>query len=206
MTQTTTHTARNFDHLIGKIPGLSEKQLRAHFGLYQGYVKKLNEIEEKLKSADPSTANYSYSDYSELQRRRAVPFNGAYLHQLYFENLTAESPQPSEHLRKALEASFGSLENWMTHAKAGLMSGHGWVLLSRSKMDGVLRNNFVEEHHRGVMIESDILLSLDGWEHAYMIDYGTTKAEYIKVLMAAIDWNVVSQRFEMLDKRLHAAA
>jgi Fe-Mn family superoxide dismutase len=200
------HTAKNFDHLVGRIPGLSEKQLRAHFGLYQGYVKKLNEIEEKLQSADPSSANYSYGEYSELQRRRAVPFNGTYLHQLYFENLSAEETHPSEPLRKAIETSFGSLENWMTHAQGGLMSGYGWVLLSRSKMDGVLRNNFIEEHHRSVMVESDILLSLDGWEHAYMIDYGTAKAEYIKVLLAAIDWNVVSQRLDILDKRLQVAA
>ena len=37
-----THEAKNFDHLVGKLEGISEAQLKAHFGLYQGYVKKLN--------------------------------------------------------------------------------------------------------------------------------------------------------------------
>lgn len=194
------HFAKNFDHLIGQIHGLSEKQLQAHFGLYQGYVKKINEIEEKLSAVDSSTANYSYSEYSELQRRRAVPFNGAYLHQLYFENLSGEKTAPSPELHKAIEHQFGSMDQWITHATADLTSAHGWVLLIRSRMDGLLRNDVIEEHHRGVLIESDILLALDGWEHAYMIDYGTSKAEYIKTLLHSINWEVVSRRFEAYTK------
>lgn len=197
------HIARNFEHLIGHLPGFTEKQLRAHFNLYEGYVKKINEIEEKLNSIDPHTANYSYSEYSELQRRKAVPFNGAYLHQLYFENLSIEKSNPSQELQKAIEHQFKSLEQWMTHAKADLVSAHGWTLLVRSRIDGSLRNVVVEEHHRGVLIESDILIALDGWEHAYMIDYGTSKSEYIQAVLGAIDWNTVSRRFEAYSKAEH---
>ena len=28
------HQAKNFSHLMGRVQGLSEKQLKAHFGLY----------------------------------------------------------------------------------------------------------------------------------------------------------------------------
>ena len=67
------HAPINYDHLISECSAfLSENQLKAHFTLYQGYVKKLNEIEEKLAKADPTTANYSYSEYSELRRREPV--------------------------------------------------------------------------------------------------------------------------------------
>lgn len=189
------HVAKNFDYLIGEIKGLSEKQIRAHFGLYQGYVKKINEIEDKLKTADVNAANYSYGEFSELQRRLAVPYNGALLHELYFENLTGKSTEPSPDLVQAIEAHFGSMENWLANTRAGLISAYGWILLVRSKRDGILRNDLVEEHHRGVIVEQDILLALDGWEHAYMIDYGTSKLEYIKVLEKSIDWNLVNQRF-----------
>jgi Fe-Mn family superoxide dismutase len=190
------HEIKNFEHLIGRIQGLSEKQLRAHFGLYEGYVKKVNEIEEKLVQADRSSANYSWAEISELKRRHSVPFNGAYLHQLYFEALTGEQTQPEGELKSQIERDFGSFENWLADAKAGLISAPGWVLLTRSRIDGRLYNDLVEEHHRGVLCEQDIILALDGWEHAYMIDYGTTKADYIKVLNKAIDWRVASQRFQ----------
>lgn len=191
------HELKNFDHLIGRVPGLSEKQLRAHFGLYEGYVKKVNEIEEKLAKIDRSAPNYSYNEFSELKRRHAVPFNGAYLHQLYFENLTGDSTQPDAELKVLIDRDFGSFENWWLDAKASLSSSFGWVLLTRSRVDGRLYNDMLEEHHRGVFCEQDILLALDGWEHAYMIDYGTTKAEYINALSKAIDWRVAAKRFEM---------
>jgi len=188
--------AKNFDYLIGKIKGLSEKQLKAHFGLYQGYVKKTNEIEQKLATADRSTANYSYGEVSELMRRHAVAYNGAYLHQYYFENLTGEASQPSGELKQALEKHFGSMEKWVADVKAGLTSAPGWVLLTRSRRDGSLRNVLLEEHHRGLIVDQDILLALDGWEHAYMIDYGTAKPEYSNALLAAIDWQVAARRLE----------
>lgn len=195
------HEIKNYDYLIGQINGLSEKQLRQHFQLYQGYVKKVNEIEEKLKKADPATANYSFGDISELQRRLSVPYNGAYLHELYFENLTGKASEPSAEVKAAIDAAFGSMENWFSHARAGLISAPGWVLLVRSKKDGTVRNDLVEEHHRGVLVEQDILLALDGWEHAYMIDYGIVKADYIKVLENSINWNVVNKRFEASNKK-----
>src|SRR5262249_45499942 len=81
---------KNYDHLVGKIKGLSEAQLKNHFTLYQGYVKKLNEIEQRLATADKATANYSYGEYSELKRREPVAYNGTYLHEMYFDNLGGE--------------------------------------------------------------------------------------------------------------------
>ena len=190
-----THTAVNFEHLIGRVQGLSEKQLRAHFELYQGYVKKLNEIEEKIKSADRSKANYSYSEISELQRRRPVAFNGAYLHQLYFENLTGEVTNPGAELAAAINTNFGSMESWLEEAQAALKTANGWALLTCSRIDGSLQTCVLEEHHHGLFIEQDILMVVDGWEHAFMIDYGIKKADYYKAIQASLDWTIASKRF-----------
>lgn len=189
------HEVRDFEHLIGKIDGLSEEQLRAHFGLYEGYVKKLNEIETKLAEADRSSPNYSFNEYSELQRRHAVPFNGAYLHQLYFEGLCGDRLKPEAELKEQIERDFGSVATWWKDVSASLTSAHGWVLVTRSRFDGRIYNSVVEEHHRGVLAEQDLILALDGWEHAYMIDYGTTKKDYIDVLKNSIDWRVAGERF-----------
>ena len=189
------HTLRNYDHLIGKITGISEKQFRAHFTLYEGYIKKINEIEEKLKTINRVDANYSYNDYSELQRRRAVAFNGAHLHQLYFENLSPTRTQPGAELLAAITRDFGSLKNWVIDMKAALKSADGWVLLTRSRTQESLRNNVIEEHHRGILVEQDILLAIDGWEHAYMVDYGVNKGDYLQVIENSIDWNIASQRY-----------
>ena len=191
-----TFTAKDYSHLLGNLPGLSDKQLENHFELYKGYVKKVNEIEEKLSKADPASANYSYGEVSELLRRRPVAYNGVILHELYFENLSSRATTASTELKDELSREFGSFENWYAQAKAGLVSEPGWVLLTRSREDGSLRNVLLSQHHVGLLPDQDILLSLDGWEHAYMIDYGVKKADYISAIARLINWDVVTKRWE----------
>ncbi|MBI4510440.1 MAG: hypothetical protein HY698_12455 [Deltaproteobacteria bacterium] len=189
---------KNYDHLIGKIPGLSEAQLKAHFTLYQGYVKKLNEIEEKLSTADRSAPNYSFNEFSELKRREPVAFNGTYLHEAYFENLAADGGTPPESFKKAATAAFGSVDNWLSDVKAGLLSAHGWVLTTWSYPDSRLRNVLVQsEHHVGHLIDQQVVIAVDAWEHAYFLDYGAKKADYVATVLKSINWKAVSDRIAM---------
>ena len=189
------HEAKNFDQLLGAVDGLSDAQLKAHFGLYQGYVNKLNEIEEKLKSADPATSNYSYGEFSELKRREAVAFNGAYLHQMYFENLTPNRGEISAALKGSVESDFGSYSAFEANMKGAAGSTPGWVLLTLSRVDRKLHSYIMFEHHIGLPAHQEIVLALDCWEHAFMIDYGTKKPDYLAAFFRNVNWNVVNERF-----------
>jgi len=193
------HEQRDFNHLLGKLKGISDKQLTAHFGLYGGYVKKLNEIEDKLKSQDPSASNYSFGEFSELKRREAVAFNGAYLHELYFENLEPKGEMSTE-LKAALESAFGSIDGWTANVKGSAASTPGWVLLTWNRKDKKLHTYIMFEHHIGLPAHQDIVLALDCWEHAFMIDYGTDKASYLKAFFENINWEVINKRFEEISK------
>ncbi|MEK6904312.1 MAG: Fe-Mn family superoxide dismutase [Nanoarchaeota archaeon] len=193
------HMARDFSNLLG-LQGFSDRQLQAHFALYQGYVKKLNEIEQKLRSADRSAPNYSFNEYSELKRRHVVAFNGAYLHELYFENMTKEKTGPSDELKKAAEASFGSWDNMINDMKAAAGSTPGWVLITYNKVDKQLHTWIMFEHHIGLPAHQEIVLALDCWEHAFMIDYGIDKASYLKAFLDVTDWKIASERFRKAKK------
>ncbi len=189
------YEAKDFNYLLGKVEGLSEAQLKAHFGLYQGYVNKLNEIWEKLSSADRTQANYSFNEYSELRRREPVAFNGTVLHELYFGNLGKQG-EPSPELKSAIDTSFGSFDAWVQDTKAILASGHGWAQLVYDWNFNRVSNMFIQsEHHVGLWPNVSILASIDAWEHAYMIDYGTKKPDYIANVMNALNWNVINERF-----------
>lgn len=194
------HQAKNFDHLLGKLKGISEAQLKAHFGLYQGYVKKINEIEEKLKSADPSGGNYSYNEFSELKRRESVAFNGAYLHQLYFENLTAPGQAVDGDFKTAVEKSFGSWDKWLADTRGSATSTHGWVLTTLNRVDQKIHNYVLAEHQLHVPVHQEIILALDCWEHAYMVDYSTAKAKYLDAFMDNVDWKTVGDRLRKVAK------
>lgn len=193
--------AKDFNYLIGKVDGLSESQLKAHFGLYQGYVNKLNEIREKLGSTDKSKANYSFGEYSELRRREPVAYNGTVLHELYFENLAKEG-EVSGDLKKAIEAGFGSFDNWVMDTKACLASAHGWTLLVYDWNYGKVQNVLVQsEHHVGLWPNMSVLCAIDAWEHAYMIDYGTRKPDYTTKVIEQLNWNVINERFSKINPR-----
>ena len=193
------HEPKDFRRLISECRGfLSEKQLEAHFTLYQGYVKKLNEIETALKTADPSKANYSFAEYSELRRREPVAYNGTVLHELYFENLGAKGIEVAPAFKKEAVRGHGNWEAAVRDLKAMAESAHGWVLVTYDWNFGVVRHNLVQsEHHVGLLPNQTVLVAIDCWEHAYFADYQTKKEEYLNGLFEHINWGPVAARLAL---------
>ncbi|EKD88847.1 MAG: hypothetical protein ACD_34C00305G0004 [uncultured bacterium] len=193
------HLVKDFSHLIGHLPGMTDRQVETHLGLYAGYVKKLNEIQEKLKTTEPTESNYSYGAFSELKRREVVAFNGSYLHQAYFENLT---PAPQSDMlvafRKAVEQSWGSWDKFVADIKGSAASTPGWVMLTKNQVDSLLHTYILFEHNINFPVHNNVLMALDCWEHAFAIDYGTDKPKYVENFLKVVDWEVVAQRFAAL--------
>ena len=202
--------AKNYEQLVGNLPGFSPPQIEQHLKLYQGYVKKINEIRaeiEKIPFADrKANSNFSYGKFSELKRRESVPYNGVYLHEMYFDNLGGKRGAPETDLARAIEGSFGSQSNWEEDLRACAETATGgWVLLTYDRIDGKLHHNQVWEHSNGIMINQEHLLALDTWEHAFMIDFGTDKKSYLGAFLQNVNWKVVAERFALAAARARAA-
>src|SRR3989344_1485630 len=186
---------KNYEALIGA-PGFSDQILKNHFTLYQGYVKNVNtimqELEELVKNGKAGTPAHS-----EIKRRFGWEWNGMRLHELYFGNMTkAGGALAAGPFRGDLEKIYGSFENWEKdfRAVAG-MRGIGWAVLYHDVASGELFNVWVNEHDMGHLTGARPLLILDVFEHAYTLDYGIKKADYIEAFMKTIDWEVVEARF-----------
>ena len=194
----TIHQAKDYGHLVAQCRGfLSEPQLRAHFELYQGYVKKLNEIEDLLTTSSREGANYSHDVYSELRRREPVAYNGTFLHELYFGNLGPPKAEVPAAIQQAEEKAFGSWDNAMADLVAMTQSTHGWVLVTSDLGSGRLRHNLVHsEHDGGLFANQAVLLAIDCWEHAYFLDYSLRKNEYVEGVLSHLDWAVVQDRLD----------
>ena len=101
----------------------------------------------------------------------------------------------SSPLAKKLIAQFGSIENWQTAFKAtGAMRGIGWVILCHDKETDKLLNIWINEHDIGHLTTTTPLRIMDVFEHAFMIDYGLKRADYITAFFNAIDWSAVEKR------------
>lgn len=202
--------AKKYDQLVGNLTGFSPKQVEQHLKLYEGYVKKINEIRaeiEKIPFAErKANSNFSYGKFSELKRRESVPYNGVYLHEMYFDNLGGPASAPTADLAKAIEGSFGSQSNWEEDLRACAETATGgWVLLTYDRIDRKLHHNQVWEHSNGIMINQEHLLALDTWEHAFMIDFGTDKKSYLGAFLQNVKWKVVVDRFAEATARARAA-
>jgi Fe-Mn family superoxide dismutase len=117
---------------------------------------------------------------------------------MYFDNLAGEGSTPPEPFKKAVTTSFGSWDNYMADIKACAGSAHGWVLTVLTYGDMKVKNSLVQsEHHVGLMADSQILVAVDCWEHAYFMDYGTKKPDYVAAVLNSLNWNTIGERIKM---------
>ena len=189
------YQAKNFENLIG-LPGFSEKILKDHFGLYQGYVNNFNKLDETLMAMEKER-KFNVPEFAELNRRLGWEFNGMRLHELYFENLSKESIEidKNSELYGKISKEWESFEAFEKDFRAmAAMRGIGWVILYYDKQADRLFNVWINEHDVGHFSGCAPLLAIDVFEHAYLIDYGTKRADYIDAFMKVIDWKVVEKR------------
>ncbi len=186
--------------LEGKLKKISDRQLQEHRDvLYKGYVTKINEIDEKLGKVDPA-GNGTYSDYRELKIEEIFATNGVSLHEGYFENLGGTGGQPTGKVAELINSDFGSYDNWVKDLKAVGTSARGWVVTAFNFLDGRLHNYACERHDIGGVWWAWPILIMDVYEHAYFIDYGTKRGEYLQAFLDNIDWNQANKRIEDLKK------
>ena len=193
------YEAKNFDYLLGT-KGFSEQLLKNHFALYQGYVANFNKLNQILIDIEKE-GGYGTPEYAELNRRFGWEFNGMRLHEYYFENLTKEQKafDNNSELVKKIIADFGSYESWEKDFKAmGAMRGIGWVILYYDSLADSLFNVWINEHDSGHFAGATPILIMDVFEHAFMLDYGLKRIDYIESFFNAIDWGAVIKRFNKI--------
>ncbi|KAB2954547.1 superoxide dismutase [Heliorestis acidaminivorans] len=185
------------DPALLRLRGISPKQIKEHYKLYEGYVKTINEIRSRLQQVDRRDQNPRYTPYRGLKVEEPFNINGVVLHELYFENLGGTG-RPHGPIVDALKKNFGSYEAWEADFKAAAGASRGWVLLSLDFRDNKLHNYLADAHDKGIVDCATTLLIIDMYEHAYFLDYGTERERYIDAFMKNIDWDVVNRRYQSL--------
>lgn len=190
------YKAKDYSPLIG-LPGFSEVLLTNHFTLYQGYVNNVNLIAELLSELSGEGKNNT-PQYAEAKRRFGWEFNGMRLHELYFDNLTKEAKplDLKSPLALKLTEDFGDYLAWEKEFRAtGALRGVGWAVLAYDPVGHKTFNVWVNEHDVGLLAGATPLLVLDVFEHAYMLDFGLKRADYIAAFFKAINWQVAQEGF-----------
>jgi len=189
-----TYQSKDYNRLLG-MEGFSDTLLKNHFTLYQGYVTNTNKLMDALnqflKEGKTGTA-----EYAELKRRFGWEFNGMRLHEYYFENLGGKGGiTKGGKLFQKLGDSFGSYEAWEKDFRAtGSMRGIGWAVLYQDILSGKFFNYWIHEHDVGHPAGGMPILIMDVFEHAFMLDYGLKRADYIEAFVRNINFAEVEKR------------
>ena len=189
-----TYNAKDYNRLIG-MEGFSDTLLKNHFTLYQGYVTNTNKFSDSLSQL-LKEGKTGTPEYAELKRRFGWEFNGMRLHEYYFENLGGKGGiNKTGKLYQKLVQSFGSYEAWEKDFKAtGTMRGIGWAVLYQDILSGNFINFWINEHDVGHPSGGMPILIMDVFEHAFMIDYGLKRADYIESFFKNIQWEETEKR------------
>ena len=147
---------------------ISKETIDYHYGqLYKGYVDRYNAGEGDM-------------DFNEA---------GAYLHDKYFTQFREPktSNPPTGAVLNFIEDHYKSYEKFQEQlaAEAMKIQGSGWIYLAR---DGKIKT--IVNHE----IKTDIVLLIDWWEHAWVLDYQSDKKRYLQNTWKIINWEIINQR------------
>lgn len=186
---------------IPTLEGISEENITQHIGLYEGYVKNFNAISGLIGEYAKDSEKHAHA-LSELIRRRSFEFDGMRLHEHYFPQFEggAQALNPESALGKQLAQDYMKLEYVEPYLKGiAAMRGPGWALLYWDKEAKQFLGGFVGEQHQGHFATLPIILAIDVWEHAFLIDHGASgKGKYLDAFFKNLNWSVVEKRFEVL--------
>lgn len=181
---------------LENVTGLSPKQLEVHLKLYAGYVKNTNAILAKVAEYKKDSETHAIA-LAELMRRFGFEFNGMRLHELYFESLGGSGETAPGALVDAITTRWGSVDAWKAEFQAmGVMRGIGWVLLVHDPKANTLHNVWVSDHELGHLGGLPIIIAMDVWEHAFMVDYlPAQRSEYVQTFLKNLNWNIIEKRY-----------
>lgn len=193
------YSAKQFN--LPELKGISPKQIEIHIKLYEGYVKFTNTLRETLAELRKDSEKNAYA-LSEVMRRLPFEFNGMRMHEYYFEQFEGGSKEMDTESKvcKALCEKYGNFDGFINHFKnVALMRGIGWTILAYDPIGKTPHIYWVNDHELGQLAGLPILLALDMWEHAFMIDYvPAEKIKYVEAFLSNVNWNVISDRFSKI--------
>jgi len=182
--------------------GISDESVKQHLGLYAGYVKNFNAMSALMAQYAKDGMEKNAHAIAELIRRRSFEFGGMRLHEHYFAQFEG-GPAPlttGGALEQQFIKEYMKSEHFVPYFKAiGSMRGPGWAILYWDAYGQQLLAGFSGEQHVGHFVTLPIVLALDVWEHAYILDYGAAgRGKYIDAFFDNLNWSVVEERFNKL--------
>jgi len=171
-------------------PIISAETIEYHYEKHHaGYVNNLNNLIKNTEFEDMELDEVIKNSSGAIFNNAAQVYN----HTFYWNCLSKGGTRVPKKLLNALEAEFGSFENFKSDFIKSAVSnfGSGWTWLVCEE-HGKLK--IVNTQNAGTPIAAGQrpLLTIDVWEHAYYIDYRNARQKYLDEIFKIINWESVT--------------
>jgi len=186
-------------------PHMSKQTLEYHWGKHhRAYVDNMN---KQIAGTDLEGKSLEEIVLASWNKGSPTPvFNNAaqvWNHTFFWESIKPNGGgEPKGKLADAIQASFGSFDEFKTQFKAAgaTQFGSGWAWLVADK-SGKLSIEKTPNAVNPVVEGKTPILTMDVWEHAYYLDVQNRRPDYMTTFVdKLIDWDSVAARFEAATK------
>jgi len=184
---------------------MSKQTLEFHWGKHhRAYVDNMN---KQIAGTDLEGKSLEEIVLASWNKGSPTPvFNNAaqvWNHTFFWESIKPNGGgEPKGKLADAIQASFGSFDEFKTQFKAAgaTQFGSGWAWLVADK-SGKLSIEKTPNAVNPVVEGKTPILTMDVWEHAYYLDVQNRRPDYMTTFVdKLIDWDSVAARFEAATK------
>ncbi|WP_242535631.1 superoxide dismutase [[Muricauda] lutisoli] len=181
-------------------PYIDAKTMEIHHTKHhQGYVNKLNAALEE-SGIEGTDLNSLFGKISKLSTAIRNNGGGHYNHCLFWTILTPNGSEMPATLSKAIDKTFGSLDELKTSFSnaAATRFGSGWAWLIVDTHGNLKVTSTPNQDNPLMDTASDQgtpILALDVWEHAYYLNYQNKRPEYIDAFWNLVNWKEVEKRY-----------
>jgi superoxide dismutase, Fe-Mn family len=181
-------------------PYIDEETMHLHHDKHhQAYVTNANKALEGTEWADTPVEEVLEHLSSLPEDKRGPVRNNAgghYNHSLFWEWMSPDGGgEPDGALRSAIDAAFGSFDDFKANLKAAGVgrfgSGWAWLVHDGSGLAIVSTANQDSPISDG----KTPLLGVDVWEHAYYLKYQNRRPDYIDAWWNVVNWAKVAEEF-----------
>jgi len=174
-------------------PVVSAQTLSFHYGKHhKAYVDNLNKLVAGTDLAEAALEKVIAAVAGKPDK--AGVFNNAaqvWNHTFFWNSMKPNGGgAPAGAVAKAIDASFGSAENFRKEFANVAMTqfGSGWAWLVADK--GALRVMKTANADTPLTMGVTPLLTIDVWEHAYYLDYQNRRADFVAAVMdRLLNWD-----------------
>jgi Fe-Mn family superoxide dismutase len=178
-------------------PHIDARTMEIHHSKHhQAYVTNLNNA-----LAGTDAENLSIEEICKNISKYPMPVRnngGGHFNHSFFWKIIGPNAggSPSSKLLDAINTDLGGMDKFKEEfAKAATTRfGSGWAWLVK-KADGSL--DLVSTSNAATPLTSDAkpLLTCDGWEHAYYVDYRNARPKYVESFGNVVNWDFVAKIF-----------